>query len=348
MSFIGTNQRLPYRSLVTSRRVRVAFDLFVGVFLLWAVSPAVGQRAVRSSVGLLPQAAKLSPIADAIMVGSEQREDDLPALAAAPGSLWLAWLTYSDRRDEIALRRYSAGTWGNLQYVPNTSGDSWFPQVAVDANSRVWAVWSQHDKGNWDLYARSFDPGEQAWGPLLRLTEHSGPDINHRVAGDQHGRIAVVWQGFRGRASNIYLKTLENGQWSDDVAVTRHAANDWDPAVGMDSTGTSWVVYDSYRNGNYDVYLTALKNGKTIAETTDAATPAFEARATVAVDRQVSSRRRASRCSTSSRRGKKSRNGPTSPTFSPIGQATSGSPRSDSSLSKRKGKRASSATSSTG
>ena len=262
---------------VTSWRVRKSFDLFVGVLLLlWIVSAAGGQQTVTGVT----------------MAGSEQREDDLPSLASAPdGSLWLAWLSYSDRRDEIALRRYSDGVWGNLQYVPNTSGDSWFPQVAVEAGGRVWVVWSQREDGNWDLYARGFDGGEQAWGPLLRLTGDPGPDINHRVAGDRHGRISVVWQGFRSGRSNIYLKTLEGGEWSGAVAVTgnagRNAANDWDPAVAIDSSGTSWVAYDSYRNGNYDVYLREVKNGKTVgAEVAIAETPLFEARATVAADRE--------------------------------------------------------------
>ena len=70
---------------------------------------------------------------DLTMAGTEMREDDLPSIAAAPdGSLWLAFLSYSDRRDEIGLRRYADGQWGNLQFVPNTSGDSWLPQIAVD------------------------------------------------------------------------------------------------------------------------------------------------------------------------------------------------------------------------
>ncbi len=61
---------------------------------------------------------------DVTMAGTQMREDDLPSLAAAPdGSLWLAWLAYADRRDEIAIRQWKDGTWGNLRYVPNTSGD---------------------------------------------------------------------------------------------------------------------------------------------------------------------------------------------------------------------------------
>ena len=229
------------------------------------------------------------------MVGTENREDDLPSLAAAPdGSLWLAWLAYSDGRDDIALRRYVGGTWGNLQYVPNASGDSWYPQIAVDARNRAWVVWTQQVEGNWDIYARRFDPASQSWSTLRRLTHHPLPDINPRVGSDANGRIAVVWQGFRGQASNIYLRTIGvtepsryREDWSPALAVTDRGANEWDPAVAIDSAGTAWVAYDSYKNGNYNVYLTGVRNGLAAGpEIAIAETARFEARATVAVDRQ--------------------------------------------------------------
>ena len=231
----------------------------------------------------------------AVMVGTENREDDLPSLAAAPdGSLWLAWLAYSDGRDDIALRHRVDGTWGNLQYVPNTSGDSWHPQIAVDVDNRAWVVWTQQVQGNWDIYARRFDPASQSWSGLRRLTDHPLPDINPRVGSDTKGRIAVVWQGFRNRAANIYLRMIDGTEssryrddWSPAVAVTERETNEWDPAVAIDSSGTAWVAYDSYKNGNYDVYLTGVRNGLLLGpEIAIAQTARFEARATVAIDRQ--------------------------------------------------------------
>ena len=245
-----------------------------------------------------PLAAQSSPAelaSDLVMVGTENREDDLPSLAAAPdGSLWLAWLAYSDGRDDIALRHYVDGTWGNLQYVPNTSGDSWSPQIALDSDNRAWVVWTQQVQGNWDIYARRFDPAEQSWGTLQRLTYHPLPDINPRVGSDGDGRIAVVWQGFRNRASNIYLRVIGGKEsssyredWSPTVAVTDRVSNEWDPTVAISSSGTAWVAYDTYTNGNYDVYLTGVRQDLAVgAEIAIAETARFEARATVAVDRQ--------------------------------------------------------------
>ena len=227
-------------------------------------------------------------LTDVAMAGSESYEDDLPAIASSSdGTLWLAWLAYSDRRDEIAVRPWRDGEWGNMRFVPNTSGDVWLPQAAVDSEDRLWVVWTQMLDSNWDLYARSYDPGEEAWGTMIRLTDHVLPDINPRLTADSRGRLAVVWQGFRNGHSNIYLKTYarESG-WSEAVQVTGRPANDWEPAVAFDSQGTAWVAYDSYANGNYDVFLSGVRDGAvTVPEMAVAATGRYEAKATLAVDR---------------------------------------------------------------
>ncbi|MGH9673410.1 MAG: TolB family protein, partial [Bryobacteraceae bacterium] len=221
----------------------------------------------------------------ATMVGHEFRQDDLPAITAAPdGSVWVAWLSFGGDRDDIAIRRYADGRWNNIQWLPGSSGDNWLPQVAVDAGNRVWVVWSSMAAGNWDLFARSFDPGRQEWGAVERLTSDPMPDVNPRLATDGKGRFAVVWQGFRGRNSNIFLRMFEGGRWSPAVRVTNRTANDWEPAAAFDGAGNIWIAYDSYKSGNYDVYLTRVAGGVAGAELSVAATPRFESRATVAVD----------------------------------------------------------------
>lgn len=98
----------------------------------------------------------------ATAVGHEYRQDDMPSIAAAPdGSLWVAWLSFAGDRDDVALRRCQDGKWSNLHWVPATGGDNWLPQVMVDVANRPWAVWSGQVNGNWDIYARRFDPAKQ-------------------------------------------------------------------------------------------------------------------------------------------------------------------------------------------
>ena len=118
----------------------------------------------------------------ATAVGHEFRQDDWPSIAASPdGSLWVTWLSYVGERDDLAIRHYKDGQWSNLQWVPNTSGDNWMPQAGVDAQNRVWVVWPQQVNGNWDIYARRYDPAKQEWSALERLSSDPGSDSNIRL-----------------------------------------------------------------------------------------------------------------------------------------------------------------------
>ena len=168
--------------------------------------------------------------------------------------------------------------------VPGGSGDVWLPQVAVDEENRPWVIWSARRNDNWDLFARRFDPEAESWGELLQLTDHRLPDINPHLT-SREGRFALVWQGFRGRESDIFLRTYSDGNWSEPVEVSGRPGNDWNPVAAIDSRGAAWVAYDSYRNGNYDVFLVAMRAGEVATEEMAVAkTPLFEARASVAVD----------------------------------------------------------------
>src|SRR5215472_11470196 len=111
--------------------LRILFPRFLTVVSL-AVALGGASRA---------QVAATTPFT-ATAVGHEFRQDDLPSVASAPdGSMWVAWLSFGGDRDDVALRHYTNGKWGNLQWVPGSSGDNWLPQVAVDAANRVWVVW---------------------------------------------------------------------------------------------------------------------------------------------------------------------------------------------------------------
>ena len=183
--------------------------------------------------------------------GHQYREDDWPAIAAAPdGSMWGAWLSFDGDRDDVAIRRYADGGWSNIHWVPNTSGDSWMPQVAVDTvESRLGGLDRTAGRQLGHLRPALRCGAKQEWGELERLTSNPLPDINPRLASNGKGKFALVWQGFRGRNSNIFLKTFDGERWS---AETRdHAARR--PTTGSrrwpsTARAAAWMAYDSYRD----------------------------------------------------------------------------------------------------
>ncbi|MFB3902143.1 MAG: hypothetical protein ACE15E_01710 [Acidobacteriota bacterium] len=214
---------------------------------------------------------------------TDDRSDDNPSIAAVDGKkAWLAWQSYSGQNDEIRLRQFDGG-WRTFTRLPGASGDVWRPQ-AVAAGKRLWIVWSQQLNGNFDIYARPFDEERNAWLETTRLSSHPFPDINHSVAGDSTGRIWVVWQGFHGDNSDVFLRHYDGKAWSPEIQVTQDRANDWEPAVALDRHGKAHIAWDTYRKGNYDVYMRTFGDGVLGPELAVTDTPRFEAHASIAVD----------------------------------------------------------------
>ena len=166
------------------------------------------------------------------------------------------------------------------------SGDVWRPQVSLDKEQSPTVVWSQQVKGNFDLYARTFDPESQTWSRMLRLSSHPNPDIDHHLISDENGTLWVVWQGLHGDNSNILLRYNDGSGWSEEVRVTEDPANDWEPRIAVDGSGKAFIVWDTYRNGNYDIYMRTFEGGELGPELSVTDTPRFEAHPTVAVDGQ--------------------------------------------------------------
>ena len=237
-------------------------------------------------VRFLEGAALVERLADASKLTDDFRDDDYPAIAVAKdSSVWAVWQSYSGQLDEVHISKYD-GRWHPLTRLPGVSGDVWRPQVALDGENRPMVVWSQQVKGNFDLYARTLDPGSNSWLKATRLTSHPHPDIDHHLISDEEGNLWVVWQGFQGDNSDIFLRHYDGAEWSRKVRITEHSANDWEPRVAIDQQGKSYIVWDTYRNGNYDVYMRSYQKGALGPLVPIAATPRFEAHASVAIDSQ--------------------------------------------------------------
>ena len=225
--------------------------------------------------------------------GTELRQHDSPAIAAdSAGNLFTTWYSYHDRREELNFRRYHDGRWSRLIPVGRAAEDLWRPQIAIDGSDKPWLIYSQRPAadgpGNWDIYAMAWEDDE--WGRQYRLTDNPLPDIEPHVARSADGTIYLAWQSMAGRNSQIRLKYLREGRWSETVAVTNSAANDWSPAVAAAPNGSAWISWDRYRKGSggsYDVFARSFVPGTGLGpEIAVASSTRFEAHSSVAVDSQ--------------------------------------------------------------
>lgn len=163
--------------------------------------------------------------------------------------------------DQIRLVKFDGQRWSVPMPVTDPLLDLWKPTVAVGGAGRVWIAWSQQVGGNWDIYRRNYDPAQNLWSPIERVTSDPGSDINVVSTTDSKGNVWWAWQGRRGKHFQIFLT---GGGLASPVAVTEKPANHWAPAIAADGKGNVYVAWDSYENGNYDVSCGASTMAKRI------------------------------------------------------------------------------------
>lgn len=237
-------------------------------------------------------------------------EDDFPAAASdADGNVWMAFVAYTHggmpnlsaplpeppkdfefvvpkgNGDRILLMKFDGKQWAPPMPVTDAGLDLWKPTVTVDGNGSVWVIWSQNLDGNWDLFARRYNPKGNQWSAPQRLTNEQGGDINAVATTDPKGNVWVAWQGWREGNFDIWLAQLTEKGLMKPQRISTSAANDWTPAIASTSDGAVFVAFDTYDKGNYDVWLAEVRNGK-MDRHPIATTSRFEARPHLAVDKQ--------------------------------------------------------------
>lgn len=217
-------------------------------------------------------------------------DNDYPALTvASDGSVWICWQGFRPWRDAIyvqQVRHHELGRSRGETFQVSRPGDVFRCAVAEDAERKIWVVWSQRVDDNWDLYARSYD-GE-TWSEVIRLTNASQPDTQHRLVADSKGNLHLVWQGFRANHARIFYKhySPQTGWSAEQQISAEDAGNCWEPAVAVDSADTLYVAWDQYGANSYDIKMRSLANNQWSNIVDVAVTPLFEAYPSLTVDPQ--------------------------------------------------------------
>ncbi len=242
-------------------------------------------------------------------VADQSDEEDYPSAAVGQdGTVWVCYVAYQHgnpidfdavRRgqfeslvtrgngDQIRLAFYRDDLWREVPPVTKGGLDVWKPQVAVDGQGRVWVVWSENVDGNWDIYARAYDPSTGRWGARKRISSNPGSDINVAVATrGTDGSVWAAWQGFVNGQFDVFLASVSDPKGGNVYVVSDSPANDWYPDLAAAPDGKLWIAWDSYAAGNYDVFVRALAGSKLGEIVPVAASARYEARPSVAVDRQ--------------------------------------------------------------
>jgi hypothetical protein len=239
-------------------------------------------------------------------------DEDFPAAVQTPDGLaavyiahsgdpgWTSWtgitqapdfdtLAKPTGGDQVMLMRFdkSRRTWSSGEPVSPTRLDCMGAAIARDGKGRLWAFWSARHGENYDLYASFHDGGK--WSRQIPLTSDPGTDIHPVAATDTAGRVWVAWQGFRNGSLDVLVAVQQGNAFSREQTVSFSGRSDWAPAIAASPNGDIAIAWDTYDKGDYDVYMRRLRYKDGIAMDAPvavAASPAFEARPSIACDAQ--------------------------------------------------------------
>ncbi len=228
---------------------------------------------------LLPGLHVVPPVMDQRHDGNSQ--EDYPSIAlAGDGTPWVAWNSYFDGRVEVRVSHFDGKGWSAPVAISKPGDIVGTALVAV--GERLWCVWSEQREGNFDLYGSFYDGS--SWSAPVRISRSDGQDVFPRAARVSDDAAVVVWMGTVGGKSRIMAaRLLANGSASDPIEVDDTPVNQWFPSVCPDGSGGAWIAYDLYATGSYDVRLAHWKSDGSLTRHDVAATPLFEANATVAL-----------------------------------------------------------------
>ena len=211
-----------------------------------------------------------------------------PATATDSSSnIWAVWHAGPTGSRDIYLAKLAAGAsaFGASTQITDSNADQCNPAIAVGTDDKLYVVWEDNRRGNWDVYASTSMLGT-TWSAPQRLTDSNDNQINPALAVDSQSpnRVYVVWQDDSAGNEDIYLATSSNAFVTNTLTrITSNTADQTDPAVAVDSSNTVYVLWTDGRNSSNDIYGAAgsgWTNVPIVTKAADQSSPAIAVEST--------------------------------------------------------------------
>jgi hypothetical protein len=181
------------------------------------------------------------------------------------GNIYAAWHEGPAGSREIYVGRLAAGAddFDASVQVTNNSADQYNAAIAIDASDKLYLVWQDNRRGNWDIYISTSVDGIN-WSAERRVTDSNNNATNPAIAVDHSSppKAYIAWQDEGASNQEIYIASSSDGFATGTISrITSDSFNQIDPAIAVNSTNTAYVVWSDSRNGSSDIYGAASNNG---------------------------------------------------------------------------------------
>jgi hypothetical protein len=184
------------------------------------------------------------------------------------GNINVVWHDYTSGNYEIYFRRSTDNgvSWSQTANLSNSSGDSFYPTIAVDSSGNINFVCCDSTQSNYEIYFRRSTDDGASWSQPINISNNAETSYKPVIVADSSGKITVVWEDFSLGNFEIYSSfSNDNGaNWNQAVNVSNNTKTSRNPMVAVDSSGNINVVWHDYTPGNYEIYFSrSIDNGVT-------------------------------------------------------------------------------------
>jgi hypothetical protein len=183
----------------------------------------------------------------------------------ANGTLHLVF--FSDHEEagntEVYYMNNAGGTWSEPLRLSHGENFSNGPSMAIDARGNITVVWYDYrlEYPYSDLYWCYYDATTGTWSEDLPLVVVPGSlQVTPLVVAEPGGKVHLVWcdgrNGDRPADYELYYRSMETGQWSDEVRLTYAGRYfRWVPDMELDDGGNLHLFWADDRGTKNDWFI---------------------------------------------------------------------------------------------
>lgn len=154
-----------------------------------------------------------------------------------------------DLEQRIESADLSANTTQNIEDIGEI-------ELGVDSLGNVTALWTQHNGGGYDLYARRHQSGAWEAAPVLLDSEGLGDAETPKLLVDSSGGAFVLWVQSDGTYLNLWGARYAAG-WSVATKLDSEDLGDVErPTAVVDAAGVATVAWRQFNGNRWNLWVT--------------------------------------------------------------------------------------------
>ena len=135
-----------------------------------------------------------------------------------------------------------------------------YPGVAVDADSRVWTVFSSEKNNRESILLREFLHNGKFAEPV-KISSSSGFEYQPVIA-SADSSIHIAWSARRDGQSMILYRSASKGSPGEEIVISDSAKINWNPSIVTAKNGSVWIAWESKDKDRFSIKARRVRNGK--------------------------------------------------------------------------------------